>query len=484
MKLSAARSTFALALSASLLIGAHARAEILPWLNEDPLGAQKKLGAYGVKLRPDICPALPDIARELKLNEVVIAVLCHNPDTKAAYLSLAAEADSYASSYSSYLPTIDGSLGYSRGTTFGSHSKSTSTSKSAGISASLLLYDFGQREISVEIAEQALIAAGHTYDSTMQGMIATALRGYYGLLTAQNALGVAMESERYAAESYEAAKVRHKLGLVPLADELQAKGSLSSAELATQRADNALSQAQATVALLMGLSADTPIHVAELDNSRLGQDPFDGQLRELMDKAKEKRVDLQASRASLKSAEASLRSLKRSQMATISAGVSSTLDNDAFFTGDNTRSNSIGVSVSIPIFNGFSDTYARHAARVNMNAQREQLFRSELDVENDVFTAWQNYETAKQQWDVTADQMAAATELRDVALGRYKEGIGSILDVLNAQLQYSNALQSELQTRFSLLTSRVDLVRAVGVLNLDNMVPEPTASMTEKQDSQ
>jgi outer membrane protein TolC len=89
-----------------------------------------------------------------------------------------------------------------------------------------------------------------------------------------------------------------------------------------------------------------------------------------------------------------------------------------------------------------------------------------------VWNSWHNYETAKISWKTNEDQIAAAIQLKDVALGRYKEGLGSILDILNAQLQYSNALQGQLQTRFNLLTSRVDLVRSVGVLDLESINPE------------
>jgi outer membrane protein len=453
-----------------ILAGNAARAEMLPWL-ADPFGAQKQLAPYGTRLRPEHCPALPELTRKLKLNEVVIAVLCHNPDTRAAYLSLLAQADTYATSYSSYFPTVTGSVDASRSTAFTDDSKSTSIGKSSGISAAMTLYDFGQREISIDIAELALTAAGYSYDSALQGMIATALQSYYRLLTSQNAVEVAKESERYALESFEAAQLRHELGLVPLADALQAKGSYSQAQLATQQSENQLSQNQAALAVLMGLPADTPMQVAELDDSNLMKEPFGGKVKEVMALARNKRVDLLASRTQLESSRASLKSLRRSQLATISAGVSGGINDTGYFSGNTSRSQSIGISVSVPIFNGFRDTYTMHAARKQLQAQEALLTRTELNVEQDVWSAWQNYETAKQSWEVNWDQMATATQLRDVALGRYKEGIGSILDVLNAQLQYSNALQSQLQTRFNLLTTRVDLVRAAGVLNLDNMVP-------------
>jgi outer membrane protein TolC len=178
----------------------------------------------------------------------------------------------------------------------------------------------------------------------------------------------------------------------------------------------------------------------------------------------------------LKSSEISLKALKRANMATISATTNMGLSNESIhlFNRNGTRSQSVGVSVSIPIFTGFNLTYSEHAAEKSLEAQRNSLINTERNVEKDVWNSWHNYETAKTSWITTQDQIATATQLKEVALGRYREGLGSILDVLNAQLQYSNALQSQLQTRYNLLTTRVDLVRSVGVLDLESMNPEST----------
>ena len=112
---------------------------------------------------------------------------------------------------------------------------------------------------------------------------------------------------------------------------------------------------------------------------------------------------------------------------------------------------------------------------------RNALITTERNVETDVWNSWHNYETSKLTWKISEDQITSAQLLKDVALGRYKEGLGSILDVLSAEVAYNSALQSQLQTRYNLLTSRVNLVRAVGVLDLESMNPEAkldTASAT------
>ena len=227
-----------------------ARAEPLPWLAHainDPFSMEKKASNQVVPaLKPDSCQ-IPDLKRKLALNDVVISALCNNPDTRSAYLSLVSQAASDLSNYSAYFPNAQATMTRSRTTTIvpnsatstGSNVVSTSINSDFGLSLGMTLYDFGQREFKIDTAEQAFLAAGHTYNYALQTTISAALQGYYTLLTAQNALTVAKESEQFTKESYEAAVLRHKIGQVALADELQAKNTYSQAWLATESAENA-----------------------------------------------------------------------------------------------------------------------------------------------------------------------------------------------------------------------------------------------------
>lgn len=477
--------TLMCSLLAAMLAGNPANADTLPWLSHltsDPFASEEKAAKLvSPELKPDNCSRLPDTKRKLTFNDIVVTALCHNPQTRAAYLALVGQAASYVSNYSGYLPTASASYSRGRTTTFGPGSKSTLVNGASAMDLSMVLYDFGQREFRLETAELGLRAAGQSYNSTLQGTIASALQGYYTLLTAQNALEVARESESYAKASYEAAKLRHEIGQVPLADELQAKGVYSQTVLGIEQAENALALQQASVAILMGMNANAPIEVADVDEHSLAKDPFAAEINALMEEAKEKRYDLQASRLGVESAEKSLETLKRAGLATLSVTTHMDIGNETIhlFNRNATRNQAIGFSVSIPIFTGLSQTYNERAAEESLEAQRETLKSTELSVEQDVWNSWHNYQTAKQSWATSQDQLENATHLKDVALGRYKEGLGTILDVLNAETQYNAALQSALQSRYSLLTSRVDLVRSVGKLDLRTMHPDVSADVTE-----
>lgn len=463
-------------LFAIFFIATLAHAGELPSL-KDPFLTQKKIAPYGKDLKPVSCPLPPDTSKPLTLGEVVVTTLCHNPDSRAAYLTLLANADNYDSTVMSYLPDITssatGTEGYIR-TNLG-HSKT----KSSGVSAStsVTLYDFGRREANLQIAERTLIAAGLSYDSTLQGFIATSLQNYFKLLTSQNALTIEEQTYALAKATYDAANTRYKLGLAPLSDMLQAQTSLSQSELTLTQAQNTLVLDRAALAQLLGFTPLTEVKVAELSDDNITAMPFNDKLIDLIERAKQQRLDLKASELSLANAEDSLANQRRRGRPSISASASRTYG-DWDIVNRNNPNDTIGVSVTIPIFTGFKEIFNERAATKNLEAQKLQLIQSERNVEQDVLRSWQNFSTSHQSFAISRSALSAAEELKNVALGRYKEGLGSILDLQNAEIAWRNALQNELTSRYNLLTTRVDLVRSVGELDLNSIEP-PREDMPE-----
>ena len=84
----------------------------------------------------------------------------------------------------------------------------------------------------------------------------------------------------------------------------------------------------------------------------------------------------------------------------------------------------------------------------------------------DVWTAYQHLTTATQSLRTTADLLNSAEQSERVALGRYKAGVGSMLDVLNAQSALAGARQQRIQSAFNWNISRATLAQAMGSLDV------------------
>ena len=138
-----------------------------------------------------------------------------------------------------------------------------------------------------------------------------------------------------------------------------------------------------------------------------------------------------------------------------------------------THSNSIGLTLTLPLFSGFNTTYNVRAAQARVEvagAQRENL---RLQVALDVWTAYQSLITATQAIRTTADLLASAEQSENVALGRYKAGVGSILDVLNAQSALAAARLQRIQARLDWNVSRATLAKGLGTLDSSLLNPAP-----------
>lgn len=436
----------------------------------DIFGSDEQITRRSQKLAPDVCPTMPEQGKKLQLIEAINLVLCHNPDTQASWLSLRAQAAGQtAQKLDLLLPTVSADASLSKSATQVNSNGFITQGSGASISLGYTLFDFGRKQASLEAAEEAFSASIMNYDSGLQGVIGNTLRLYYSILTAQGALDVSRESLRFTEESVNAARARYELGLVPKSDVLQADTSLAQARLSVEQAENTLLLTVSDLAIAMGADPQTELQLADIDDSQLASDDMDKEVRPLMEAAKRNRIDLNASAASLRAARANLEVTRRSDLPQVSVSASQGFSDVDVFNRSTPRSGSIGLNVSIPLFTGLTRSYNVRAAEDSLKAQEIQFEKTKLTVMQDVWRSYTNYQTALQSWEVSWGYLASATELRDISLARYKEGIATMLDVLSAESQYRSATQQHLSARYNLLTSRADLVRSVGVLNLDTV---------------
>ena len=405
----------------------------------------------------DPCAAQP-LDHALNLQEVVSLALCNNPQTHVAWANSLAQAAEVGVSKASYLPSAALNAD-------ANHNLSGSTAavdqRSVGVTFSYLLYDFGMRSANLESARQLLAAASASQDSTVQAVFLAVVQAYYQAQATNAALDAALESERAAKESFAAAEARYNAGSATPADKLQAKTAYSQATLNRITADGNLKNAQGTLANMIGLDANRSVSLAPANTTAIPND-FEGDINALIEEARRRRPDLQAAAAQVKAAEASADAARAAGRPTISLTASSTR---YYTSGINSNGSLVGINLSVPIFSGYAPTYRVRAAEAQVDVKNGQMEQLHLQVALDVWTAYQNLNTATQSMRTSADLLDSAEQSERVALGRYKAGVGSILDVLNAQSALASARQQRIQSTFNWNISRATLAQAMGSLD-------------------
>lgn len=400
------------------------------------------------------------ILTPLTLAEVVDLALCNNPQTRALWASARAQAAQVGVSTAAYLPTLSAQGNVSSNQSkVGSQSQQSSTSQTASLTASYLLYDFGARSASLENAKQLLIAANATRDATLQSNFLIAVQAYYAVLSARASLQSFQTDELKAQESLSAAQARYQAGVVTPVDKLQAQTTLSQAKLNRIRSEGEVNNAQGTLANIMGFEA-TQVYSLQPVVEETPDPVVEQDIGKLIAEARQKRSDLIAAESQIRAAEAQLQATNASGRPTITLGAIAGISNP------DTQNNSIGITLNVPLFSGFKTTYQARVAQAQVDGKIAERDRLANQIALDVWKAYQGLLTNSQALRSADDLVNAATQSERMILGRYKAGVGNILDTLSAQSALANARQQRVTALYNFLISRFALAQAIGQLDL------------------
>lgn len=447
----------------------------------DPFGTDALIpprpALYGAVAEGATPCGAPQSAAPLALVEVVDLALCNNPQTREVWANARAQAAQVGVARAAYLPGLSGSVSASRNWTDTAGRSSPYDQNGAGLTLSYLLYDFGAREAALENARELLAAAAATQDSTVQTVFLAAVQAFYQAQAGETALLAAQESERASRESFKAAEARYKIGSATPADKLQAQTAWSQATLNRITAEGSLKNAQGALANVIGQDAHRPLSLAPAAQVTPG-DAFERDVNGLVEEARRRRPDLLAAEAQVRAAAANLDAVRAAGRPSVSlAAGSSFLNVDG---SPATHASSVGVTLTIPFFSGFAPTYRVRAAEAQVDARGAQRDRLRLQVALDVWNAYQNLHTATQALRTSSDLLNSATQSEQVALGRYKAGVGSILDVLNAQSALASARQQRVQAALNWNVSRATLAQSMGSLDYGLLQTLPGVATSEE----
>jgi len=400
------------------------------------------------------------IIAPLTLADVVDLALCNNPQTRSLWANSRAQAAQVGVSTAAYLPTLSALASVSENqSTSGNQPQVNLTSRTANLSVNYLLYDFGGRSSTLENARQLLIAANATRDATLQSNFLNAVQAYYALLSARASVESFQTDELKAQESLAAALARYQAGVATPVDRLQAQTTLSQARLNRIRGEGEASNAQGTLANVMGFDASQPFTLQAVAEET--PDPvIEQDIGKLIAAARQKRPDLAAAESQIKAAEAQLQATRASGMPSITVGAMASVTNPDF------QANNIGITLNVPLFSGFKTTYQSRAAEAQVEGKLAERDRLANQIALDVWKAYQGMLTNSQALRSADDLVLAATQSEKMILGRYKAGVGNILDTLAAQSALANARQQRVAALYNFMFSRFALAQAIGQLDL------------------
>ena len=431
----------------------------------DPLATEALVSA-GPSGRLNL-PCQPQlVSRALSLPEVVDRALCANPQTREVWANARYQAAQLGVAKAGWLPSLTGTVSGSHNHASGGSVPGTYNQSSAALSASWLIYDFGGREAAVDSAAQLLAAANATQDVTVQTVFLSAVQSWSQWFAAQAAVDAAKESEKASQESLKAAERRYEVGTATPADKLQARTAWSQAVLTRIKAEGDERSARGVLMNALGLAADDGLVIA-LPPPLNPPDSFEADLHRIIADALEARPDLAAAQAQVKAARAAVAQAKAAGMPSLSLSAGIGASHSGL--SDTSRSDNLGLTLTLPLFTGYASTYRVRAAEEQVAAKEAQRDRIIRQVSLDVWKAYHALVTATHAIQASSDLLQSAAQSRRVAKGRFDAGVGGILDLLNAESALASARQQDVETRQNWLIAKFTLAQAMGRLSFSDL---------------
>lgn len=418
-------------------------------------------------LPPDIAPHDTSLA----LPEVVDVALRNNPQTALSWSQARTAAFQYGSARGTYFPTIDASASLARSQSTTSTGFVQRTQFAPLVSLSYLLLDFGGRSGAIGAARENTIAVDLDYNATLQNVVLQAENAYFAYVSARALVRAQQQTVAEADTNLIAAQVRHNSGVATIADVLQAQTVLAQAQLDLETDSGTVRTNHGNLATAMGLRADARFEVA-MPSDTMSIGTASASADSLIVSALDNRPDLAAARVSILQAQQEVRVARSAEYPAITAGASvgRNYSNLSNFSGNNYA---LTLGLTIPIFNGFGLQYDVAAAKSRVDERLASTNLLRTQVSNQVVTSYVSLQTAAARVRTADVLLASARQSEDVARGRYRAGVGTILDLLTAQSALASARAQQAQTRWTWATALAQLAHDVGVLGVHGEAPIP-----------
>ncbi|QEE28565.1 TolC family protein [Terriglobus albidus] len=404
----------------------------------------------------------------LELVQAETQALANQPRMLAAQLRARAFAERVKQARAGYMPTVNfnatGAQVADANTAVAAGNLVTSALSGRfayGASLTQLVTDFGRTSELVSAARSTAEAQADVATLTRAQVRLNVRTAYYRVLASESVLRAAeaaLGNRKLISRQIDAltqSELRSTLDLN------FAKVLESEAELAVVRARSNVAQQRAALATAMGLELMVTAPLAE---PLLTVEALPGSPEELQQQAAGQRADLGAVTAQQRAAQSFAAAEKRLSYPTLNAlGAAGQLPYHDHTLHDDYAA--IGFNLSIPVFNGGLFTARRNEAELEAKARAQDVRQLRLQVSEEVRSNWYRADEAYRSLDVASRLVAQSKEALRLAQNRYEAGLGSIVELNQAQLSETSAEITSADATYTYLTRRAELDFAAGLLN-------------------
>jgi outer membrane protein len=326
------------------------------------------------------------------------------------------------------------------------------------LSGTQLIYDFGQTIGKYRSARDTLDAERIAAKTALEQVLLAVRRAYFTARADKDLVDVARETLRDQQTHLTQVQAMVQVGTQPPIALSQQKAAVANAEVQLITAENNYETAKAQLNQATGFAGGTDYDVGSELIPPL--DDEDQPLETLVKKALDARPELATIHKERLAQEATISATKGAYGPALSATGSVAEEGVALDTLQPAWS--VGVLVTWPLFQGGLTHGLVHSAEATLSSLDAQQTLEELQVRLDVDSAQLAVRAARATIGSAQDAVTNAHEQLRLAEQRYATGVGSIIELYDAQVAYTSAAAQLVQARYSLATARAQLLAALG----------------------
>ena len=291
------------------------------------------------------------------------------------------------------------------------------------------------------------------------------LQSFYGAMIADEYQATARDALAQAKRYQKQVQEMFDQGAVSEYDLIRASVAVSNLKPQVSQAESARDLAYKGLKMLIGLELDAPIRIEGVLDAGLAPPELPYETASKV--AVENRIELRQLQLQKNLYEYQYKIEKRNWLwPNLMVGVryeSSAQSPDLDIPGYNFIDGLSGqVILQIPLFDGFASRNRAQQAKVNMKMVDLQLRRAKRGIEVEVFQAMREFQRSSEELIAAEENVRQAEKGYNIAQTRYSGGIGTQLEVLDAQLQLNQSRASLLQAKYNKLVTKAQYDRAVG----------------------
>lgn len=336
-----------------------------------------------------------------------------------------------------------------------------------GLTLTMPIYTGGQLEGAIKAADLAMNANELGLELCKQQVKAATMSAYYQALQAKNQIKVAQDSVNTLTEHLKNVNAQYTVGTVAKSDVLGTQVQMANAEQNLINANNSYDVAIASLNNVMGLPTDTELNLTDSLDYNVYEIPLD----ECTAYARSNRPDVLMADYQVAIAEAGVQQAKAGYMPKVSAQASKSWAGDSPFGSDETdkrygQNNNWTAGVVLSW-----DIWDNNVTQSKVNQSKAAVAKAEAAAENtrqsgdlEVRTAYLNLKAAEKSINTTQVAVDKAQEDYKIAQVRYAAGVGTNLDVMDAEEKLAQAQTNYYTALYNYNSSKAALDKAMGIM--------------------